>query len=679
MCSSDLFKNIETAVHTVALEQGEIVRNNQQLIILLNNKLDQELQVVEQNGELFSSMQDPWGSQYKLSYTTPSQSKGCMFIQSAGPDTKFDTDDDVISSITYSTASGKDDIIVDQIDNATKNDMINNAEHVCIFNQQNENSFYLAVDATCKNPASYYYSCTCGKKNGVTFSVPGSQKSHDFSAKVETSQYLKSTATCQKPSVYYKSCVFCGLASSEEFVSSTLGNHDEIFAGEENVHTKCAVCNAVVNTSHVFNTEVVQEATCDFDGLTVTSCECGYHYDTIVPAGGHTQVFVGEENVHSKCTTCEQMIVSEHNFTETIVTNVSCTNDGWIQYNCECGYSKGEAVKSTGHIAGPEATCMDAQKCTKCNTILNPIIEHVPTGTVTCTTAQTCSMCNTVLVAATGHQNTEIRNLQPATPSNSGYTGDTYCIDCNTKISNGKTYSLSPGLYESGSGYTKLIKSWSGMRSAGWLDKDYVVVSSYRNNIAGDLYINTSTLKWNAFANCTKLTNVYLGPSVTSVYAGSFEGCTGLQTFKATNLTSLYTSMFEGCTSLTTVDAPKVVSISADAFNGCSKLATVSFGAVTEIGSEAFYGCTSLQSLPSELFDSAKVGTGAFSGCTELSSVDFTKISTLNTDAFSGCTKLTEANLSHITSIGDSAFEGCVNLKNVVVGRNLTQLGDNVF
>lgn len=43
------------------------------------------------------------------------------------------------------------------------------------------------------------------------------------------------------------------------------------------------------------------------------------------------------------------------------------------------------------------------------------------------------------IIPATGHKNTEIRNAKEATCETEGYTGDSYCKDCNTKLSTGST------------------------------------------------------------------------------------------------------------------------------------------------------------------------------------------------------------------------------------------------
>ena len=51
-----------------------------------------------------------------------------------------------------------------------------------------------------------------------------------------------------------------------------------------------------------------------------------------------------------------------------------------------------------------------------------------------------CSKTKTENIAkTTKHLHTEIRNKKAATCGETGYTGDTYCTDCGTKVSSGKT------------------------------------------------------------------------------------------------------------------------------------------------------------------------------------------------------------------------------------------------
>lgn len=63
-------------------------------------------------------------------------------------------------------------------------------------------------------------------------------------------------------------------------------------------------------------------------------------------------------------------------------------------------------------------------------------------GTATCQSSAICAVCNTAYGAKdmTNHTGgTEVRGSVEATTSTEGYTGDTYCKGCNTKLADGKT------------------------------------------------------------------------------------------------------------------------------------------------------------------------------------------------------------------------------------------------
>lgn len=103
--------------------------------------------------------------------------------------------------------------------------------------------------------------------------------------------------------------------------------------------------------------------------------------------------------------------------------------------------------------------------------------EHVwDEGTVstkpTCTTAGTktyvCSICGktkTEEIAATGHQNTEIRNAKEATCKDTGYTGDTYCTDCGTKLSEGEPIAKKPHEWDEGQITTEATCKNTGVKT----------------------------------------------------------------------------------------------------------------------------------------------------------------------------------------------------------------------
>ena len=53
-------------------------------------------------------------------------------------------------------------------------------------------------------------------------------------------------------------------------------------------------------------------------------------------------------------------------------------------------------------------------------------------------------------IPATGHQHTELRNVKEAACGQEGYTGDTYCKDCNIKLSSGKSIAKKSHTWDSG-------------------------------------------------------------------------------------------------------------------------------------------------------------------------------------------------------------------------------------
>ena len=139
----------------------------------------------------------------------------------------------------------------------------------------------------------------------------------------------------------------------------------------------------------------------------------------------------------------------------------------WKEYSC-CGVHAEEAA----HTPGPAATEDAPQTCTVCGYELAPTLAHTHDwgawisngdgthtrtcskdsshtekescsgGTATCQSSAICSVCNTAYGGKdmTNHTGgTEVRGSVEATTSTEGYTGDTYCKGCDTKLAVGKT------------------------------------------------------------------------------------------------------------------------------------------------------------------------------------------------------------------------------------------------
>jgi hypothetical protein len=109
-----------------------------------------------------------------------------------------------------------------------------------------------------------------------------------------------------------------------------------------------------------------------------------------------------------------------------------------------------------------------------------------------------------------------------------------------------------------------------------------------------------TSIRNKAFYECSHLTSVTIGNSVTDISYGAFAGCSNLTSITIPNsVTSIGEGVFSRCKSLTSITIPdSVISIGKTAFNVCESLTSVTIGSgVTTIGSQAFYGCTSLKSV----------------------------------------------------------------------------------
>ena len=151
-----------------------------------------------------------------------------------------------------------------------------------------------------------------------------------------------------------------------------------------------------------------------------------------------------------------------------ITTEPNCMKEGEKTFTCTiCGNTKTEKVNKTDHLHTEirnqkEATCKDQgysgdTYCKDCKVNVSTghviprtenhswdagVITTEPTCTEEGEKKLTCSICgNTKMekMSATGHQHTEVRAQKNPTCKEAGYSGDTYCTDCEKKISSGKT------------------------------------------------------------------------------------------------------------------------------------------------------------------------------------------------------------------------------------------------
>ena len=171
------------------------------------------------------------------------------------------------------------------------------------------------------------------------------------------------------------------------------------------------------NHKHNYRSVIRKNPTCVETGIMFYECKDGDDsYEEEIPAIGHQ---------HTELRNARE---------------VTCTEEGYTgdTYCTDCGtkLSSGKTVAKKDHT-------WDSGKITKAATCIESV-----TKTYTCTN---CNTIKTEEIPATGnHQNTELRNVSEATCAQEGYTGDTYCKDCGTKLSSGKTIAKTDHIWDSG-------------------------------------------------------------------------------------------------------------------------------------------------------------------------------------------------------------------------------------
>lgn len=195
------------------------------------------------------------------------------------------------------------------------------------------------------------------------------------------------------------------------------------------------------------------------------------------------------------------------------------------------------------------------------------------------------------------------------------------------------------GLYQTGSDYTVMLKSWDELLAEGVVHVDDGVLT-YSNNelFIGDLAIqddgSITAIAQNAFKVCKNLTGIKIPNSVTSIGNAAFESATSLtHAILPSNIKYIYQSMFRNCDNITSIglvgsgadiEIPdSAIRIDGYAFYYCDGIKTVVLpNNITDIYPYAFGQCTELESIViSE--GVTFIGQAAFCWCAKLSSISF--------------------------------------------------------
>lgn len=277
---------------------------------------------------------------------------------------------------------------------------------------------------------SHWHDCSICKGKGDI-------AAHTYDQETVNEQYKASSATCLSGTTYYMSCV-CGAKGADTF---------EI--GDKDPDNHSGILN---NDWKSNDTKHWKEYAC-----------CRAHTEEAAHSGGTATC----QN-KAVCSTCNKPYgnLGSHVPASTWSKDASGHWHACQTPNCN------EQLAFTAHTPGPAATEDAPQLCTVCSYELAPALEHTHVwgawissgdgthtrtcakdgshtetnacsgGIATCQSSAICAVCNTAYGAKdmTNHTGgTEVRGSVEATTSTEGYTGDTYCKGCNTKLADGKT------------------------------------------------------------------------------------------------------------------------------------------------------------------------------------------------------------------------------------------------
>ncbi len=252
------------------------------------------------------------------------------------------------------------------------------------------------------------------------------------------------------------------------------------------------------------------------------------------------------------------------------------------------------------------------------------------------------------------------------------------------------------------------------------------VIVNYDGNIGAHAFdgctsitsadINAKNIDTYAFKDCSKMTKVTLGESLTSIGSYAFSGCSSLDEVTIPNgVESIGSYASSDCSSLAYAKiGDGLKTIEKGTFYGCSSLSSISIPKnVTKIEDYVFDGCTSLADVCIEdredelslgsnglspLFYSCPLktvyiggniayqtssgkGYSPFYRNTSLEKVTITdKETEISENEFYGCTGLKSITMGDgIEKIGDWAFSGCSSLDYFHVGSGVKTIGKEAF
>ncbi len=334
----------------------------------------------------------------------------------------------------------------------------------------------------------------------------------------------------------------------------------------------------------------------------------------------------------------------------TVTKSPTCVQKGIETYTCTvCGEKRTEEIAATGNHTWDEGT-----------------VTKEPTCTAAGTKTYTCTVCRnetkTEALSALGHQNTENRNQTEATCVEAGYTGDTYCKDCGSKIADGQEIAAT-GIHtwDEGSVIKAPTCTEQGEKTASCL----VCGTKETQELAALGHQHTEVRNQKA-ATCAAsgyTGDTYCKDCGSKVAAGQTVAATGNHIWDAGTQTKAPTNTENGimtylCTVCQTARTEAIPAVSVPNAGSNQQTETLKKGGTFEYGNLLF----------------KVTAAGAKNGTVELIGVKGTKqqVKIPATVTFDGITY-------QVTSIGAKALKNNKHITKLVIGANVKKIGKEAF